>query len=51
LAISTFRELWQKRLKSYLKKAHARHQWLTPVILATQKAQIRRIAVQASMGK
>jgi hypothetical protein len=25
----------------------ARHQWLTPVILATQEAEIRRIAVQS----
>jgi hypothetical protein len=24
----------------------ARHQWLTPVILATQEAEIRRITVQ-----
>jgi hypothetical protein len=25
----------------------ARHQWLTPVILATQEAEIRRIIVQS----
>jgi hypothetical protein len=25
----------------------ARHRWLTPVILATQEAEIRRIAVQS----
>jgi hypothetical protein len=24
----------------------ARHQWLTPVILATQEAEIRRIVIQ-----
>jgi hypothetical protein len=29
-----------------IKKYHyARHQWLTPVILATQEAEIRRIMV------
>jgi hypothetical protein len=26
---------------------YARRQWLTPIILATQKAEIRRIAVQS----
>jgi hypothetical protein len=26
-------------------------QWLTPVILATQKAEIRRITVQSQLGK
>jgi hypothetical protein len=25
----------------------AKHQWLTPVILATQEAEIRRISVQS----
>jgi hypothetical protein len=29
----------------------ARHQWLTPVILVTQVAEIRRIMVKASLGK
>jgi hypothetical protein len=29
---------------------HARHCWLTPVILATQQAKIRRITVQNSPG-
>jgi hypothetical protein len=28
-----------------LKKKSSRHQWLTPVILATQVAEIRRITV------
>jgi hypothetical protein len=31
--------------------AFARHQWLTPVILATQEAEIRRIMVQSQLGK
>jgi hypothetical protein len=29
------------------KKIDARHQWLMPVILATQEAEIRRIAVRS----
>jgi hypothetical protein len=29
----------------------ARHQWLMPVILATQKAEIRRITVQIQPGQ
>jgi hypothetical protein len=29
----------------------ARHQWLTPVILATQEAEIRKIKVQSQTGK
>jgi hypothetical protein len=28
-----------------------KHQWLTPVILATQKEEIRRIEVQSQPGK
>jgi hypothetical protein len=30
-----------------IKLMEATHQWLTPVILATQEAEIRRIAVQS----
>jgi hypothetical protein len=29
----------------------ARHQWLTPVILATQKAEIRMITVRSQPGE
>jgi hypothetical protein len=29
----------------------ARHWWLTPVILATQEAEIRRITLEATPGK
>jgi hypothetical protein len=33
-----------------LKAVKARHQWLTPVILATQAAEIRRIEVRSQPG-
>jgi hypothetical protein len=33
-----------------LKAVKARHQWLTPVILDTQAAEIRRIEVQSQPG-
>jgi hypothetical protein len=34
------------------KKTNAgQHWWLTPVILATQKAEIRKITVQSHPGK
>jgi hypothetical protein len=29
----------------------ARHQWLTPVILAIQEAEIRRIVVRSHLGQ
>jgi hypothetical protein len=29
----------------------ARHQWLTPVILATQETEIRRIAIRSQPGQ
>jgi hypothetical protein len=29
----------------------ARHQWLTPIILATQEAENRRIKFEANLGK
>jgi hypothetical protein len=41
-----------KCVKLYLKItiARARCQWLTPVILATQKAEIRRSQFEARLG-
>jgi hypothetical protein len=33
------------------KKAAARQQWFTPVILATQEADIRRMRFEASPGQ
>jgi hypothetical protein len=39
-------------LRPYLKKQkQARSQWLTIVILATQKAEMRKIVVKANPGK
>jgi hypothetical protein len=39
------------RVPAYLRMQKNRHWWLTPVILATQEAEIRRIVVQSSPGK
>jgi hypothetical protein len=33
-----------------IEKERARHRWLTPVILATQEAEIRRVAVRSQPG-
>jgi hypothetical protein len=43
--------MYLKKISAYLYKhkkssRQARHWWFTPVILATQEAEIRRIAVQ-----
>jgi hypothetical protein len=35
----------QALLHLFLKESLNRHQWLMPVILATQKAEIRRIEI------
>jgi hypothetical protein len=37
--------------KQTIKTALARHWWLTSVILATQEAEIRRIAIQRKPGQ
>jgi hypothetical protein len=34
-----------------IKNIYARHWWLTNVILATQKSEIRRITVQSQLGQ
>jgi hypothetical protein len=41
----TLSELYATLLKLLEKLGGARHQWLTPVITATQEAEIRRITV------
>jgi hypothetical protein len=38
--------------RGFLKmKGKARRQWLTPVILATQEAEVRRILVRSQIGQ
>jgi hypothetical protein len=39
--------LWKRVMEVHEKLNIARCQWLTPVILATQEAEIRRIMVQS----
>jgi hypothetical protein len=36
---------WKKKKRPYLKNKNNKHQWLTPIILAIQEAEIRRIVV------
>jgi hypothetical protein len=38
-------------LRVYRKRKQAEGQWLIPVILATQEAEIRRITVQSQPGQ
>jgi hypothetical protein len=42
---------WSKQVINYIKMVLARCWWLMPVILATQEAEIRRIAVQSQSGQ
>jgi hypothetical protein len=42
-----FKSKGKKKAKVPAQKQAAGHQWLTPVILATQKAEIRRTVVQS----
>jgi hypothetical protein len=41
----------KERNKKKIPRVTARQQWLTPIILATPKAENKRITVQASLGK
>jgi hypothetical protein len=38
-------------LRALIGTALARYQWLTPVILATQEAELRKIAVGSQLGQ
>jgi hypothetical protein len=38
-------------MKKQKGKTNAGHQWFTPVILATQEVEIRKIAVQSQLGQ
>jgi hypothetical protein len=50
--IKKFYRWWHTPVISALKKLRqTRHQWLTPIILATQEAEMRRIKAQAISGK
>jgi hypothetical protein len=45
-------DLVLRNIKDMLKKKNpVRHQWLTPIILATQEAEIKRIVVQSHPRK
>jgi hypothetical protein len=44
-------ELWTTETASSKARLQAGHQWLKPIILATQEAEIRRITVQSQPGK
>jgi hypothetical protein len=49
--VITVPSLWADHRKEVLEiKDNGGHWWLTPVILATQEAEIRRIS-EASLGK
>jgi hypothetical protein len=41
------KKIWIQINFQYKFSYHARHQWLTPIILATQEAEIRRITVRS----
>jgi hypothetical protein len=45
--------LWKEKEKESRSKQEksARHWWLTPVVLATEKAEIRRIEVGSKLGQ
>jgi hypothetical protein len=47
VALLRFTENWGKRLEEW----GVRHWWFTPVILAIQEAEIRRIMVQRQPGQ
>jgi hypothetical protein len=41
----------EKEVRTFVKRKYSWHWWLTPVILATQEAEIRRIVVPSQPGQ
>jgi energy-converting hydrogenase Eha subunit A len=47
---TTIRKKKKLKVPILKRKKQARHQWLTPIILATQEAEIRRIVVLQTLS-
>jgi hypothetical protein len=48
---SSLKKMNKKKRRQKKEKTVAGHQWLMPIMLATQEAEIRKIAVGSQPGK